>query len=236
MPYRYNPYAESTQNKGANFGYASLGGSGELLLNTASANGKVYFGKLPVDPSYSVICVGQNIISAANSILIAYGGSLGFTAFNGPGVTGTLSFRATNVEQASVTSAGFSAKNFTATVGNFQVATNGDISVTNATGGSFATIILDGAGGTAFRLRRNGVSLHSLFCGFDSATSSTVYNHQTAHSQLRFNADDSVTFYASIVLGALPDASIPNGGIAWSTTDANVLKGRTPAGTLVTLL
>lgn len=207
---RRNPRAESTDRYGKNGGYAALDLNGALLANvtmsdgtTANANGKIVFGPLLADYNYAALHIGQDTPTAANATLLAYGGSTNpFAIFNAPGATGLIYFRASNITQAQVSTAGFLAKNFVVDAGNFRVAaTTGDISITNTVASSFATIILDGMGGAAFRLRRAGVSLQSLFCGFSSATTSEVYNHTANTTQLRFNADNTSLFMGGLAIG-----------------------------------
>jgi hypothetical protein len=78
----------------------------------------------------------------------------------------------------------------------------------------------------------------------DSSSAWTIYSGGLAGSLQWFaGAGDKMTLTSAgiltlvhaLVLPAIADASIPNGGIAWSTDTPNSLKCRTPAGTLKTV-
>jgi hypothetical protein len=62
----------------------------------------------------------------------------------------------------------------------------------------------------------------------------TVGGYTAGFERFRITSTGATTGFP-LTLGASVDGSIPNSGIAWSTTTANTLKARTPAGVLETL-
>lgn len=81
----------------------------------------------------------------------------------------------------------------------------------------------------------DGTRAYGLQLFINSSTASFTWKVFGGPTLATLTGAGVFSILGSLVLPAVADASIPNGGIAWSSTTANTLKCRTPAGVLKTV-